>query len=188
MFTYQKLLLYPVHVTKPDPKLASFILGQYCGPDGDFYSATKYLSQRYTMPFPEATALLTDIGLEELDHMEIMGTLLYQLTHNLSEDEIRACPNEAFFTQQPMSAMQSPWRAGFMESTSSAMAILTDNLASEQRAHLAFENILRVSEHEEVNRVIRFLREREIVHFQRFGECLRLLQERKKPQTPYLLP
>ena len=180
MFIYEKKLQFPVKISTPNPKLAAFIISQYGGPDGELGASMRYLSQRYSMPYAEAKGLLTDIGTEELGHMEMVAAIVHQLTRNLSDEEVRKCPAFApYFVDHttgvyPTAASGFPWTAGSIQSTGDVIADLTEDLAAEQKARLTYDNILRLSDDPDVNNVIRFLREREIVHFQRFGECLRL--------------
>ena len=191
MFLYEKKLQFPVKVATPNPKLASFIISQDGGPDGELGAAMRYLSQRYAMPYAEAKGLLTDIGTEELGHMEMVAALVHQLTRNLSDEEVR---NNASFAPYfvdhttgvyPTAASGFPWSAGGMQSTGDVIADLTEDLAAEQKARITYDNILRLSDDPDVNNVIRFLREREIVHFQRFGECLRLCKEKMDAKNVY---
>lgn len=179
MFIYEKKLQFPVKIATPNPKLAAFIISQYGGPDGELGASMRYLSQRYSMPFAEAKGLLTDIGTEELGHMEMVAAIVHQLTRNLSDEDVRN--NSAFapyFVDHttgvyPTAASGFPWTAGSIQSTGDPIADLTEDLAAEQKARLTYDNILRLSDDPDVNNVIRFLREREIVHFQRFGEANR---------------
>ena len=136
----------------------------------------RYLSQRYAMPYPELKGLLTDIGTEELGHLEMVGTLVHQLTRDLSEDQIKTAGFDTYFVDHttgvyPQFASGYPWSASSMQVTGDIIADLTEDLAAEQKARLTYDNILRLSDDPDVNNVIRFLREREIVHFQRFGEA-----------------
>ena len=143
----------------------------------------RYLSQRYSMPYAEAKGLLTDIGTEELGHMEMVAAIVHQLTRNLTDEEVRNSPSFApYFVDHttgvyPTAASGFPWSAGSIQSTGDVIADLTEDLAAEQKARLTYDNILRLSDDPDVNNVIRFLREREIVHFQRFGEGLRMIQD-----------
>lgn len=178
MFHYEKKLQYPVKIATPNPKLASVIISQYGGPDGELGASLRYLSQRFAMPYPELKALLTDIGTEELGHLEMVGTIVHQLTRNLKADEIAGTPFAAYFVDHttgvyPQFASGYPWSASTMQSTGDIIADLTEDLAAEQKARLTYDNILRLSDDPDVSDVIRFLREREIVHFQRFGEAKR---------------
>ena len=177
MFHYEKKLQFPVNISTPNPKLAAFIISQYGGPDGELGASMHYLSQRYAMPYAEAKGLLTDIGTEELGHMEMVAAIVHQLTRNLTDEEVRANPTFApYFVDHttgiyPTAASGFPWSAGSIQSTGDVIADLTEDLAAEQKARLTYDNILRLSDDPDVNNVIRFLREREIVHFQRFGEA-----------------
>lgn len=179
MFSYEKKLQYPVHIKNPNPKLASFIISQYGGPDGELGASLRYLSQRYSMPYPELKALLTDIGTEELGHLEMIGAIVHQLTRELTDEEVRNCAAFApYFVDHttgiyPTAASGSPWNAAGIGVKGDVIADLTENMAAEQKARVTYDNILRLSDDPDVNDVIRFLREREIVHFQRFGEANR---------------
>lgn len=148
----------------------------YGGPDGELGASLRYLSQRYSMPYPELKGLLTDIGTEELGHLEMVGTIVHQLTRNLSEEQIRTAGFDAYFVDHtagvyPTAASGFPWSAASIQVTGDMIADLTEDLAAEQKARLTYDNILRLSDDPDVNDAIRFLREREIVHFQRFGEA-----------------
>lgn len=191
MFFYEKKLQYPVKIATPNPKLAAFIISQYGGPDGELGASMRYLSQRYSMPYDEARGLLTDIGTEELGHMEMVAAIVHQLTRNLKAEEIKNSPFAPYFVDHttgiyPTAASGFPWSADGMQSTGDVIADLTEDLAAEQKARLTYDNILRFSDDPDVNNAIRFLREREIVHFQRFGECLRLCKERMDAKNVYL--
>ena len=190
MFFYEKKLQYPVKIATPNPKLAAFIISQYGGPDGELRASMRYLSQRYSMPYDEARGLLTDIGTEELGHMEMVAAIVHQLTRNLKAEEIKNSPFAPYFVDHttgiyPTAASGFPWSADGMQSTGDVIADLTEDLAAEQKARLTYDNILRFSDDPDVNNAIRFLREREIVHFQRFGECLRLCQEKMDSKNVY---
>lgn len=177
MFVYEKKLQYPVRVKNPNPKLAAVIISQYGGPDGELGASLRYLSQRYSMPYPELKGLLTDIGTEELGHLEMVGTLVHQLTRNLTEDQIRTAGFDSYFVDHttgvfPQFASGYPWSASTMQVTGDTIGDLTEDLAAEQKARVTYDNILRLSDDPDVNDVIKFLRAREIVHFQRFGEAI----------------
>ncbi len=183
MFVYEKKLEYPVRIKNPNPNLAQFIISQYGGPDGEMSASLRYLSQRYTMPYPELKAILTDIGTEELAHFEIIGTLVHQLTKGLSEEELKNSGYAPFFIDHtlgvwPAASSGSPWNADYIGVTGDTIADLTEDMGAEQKARKTYDNILRFSDDPDVNDVIRFLRAREIVHFQRFGEALGILQEK----------
>ena len=190
MFVYEKKLQYPVRITNPNPKLASVIISQYGGPDGELGASLRYLSQRYAMPYSELKGLLTDIVTEELGHLEMIGTIVHQLTRNLSEKDIRTAGFDAYFVDHttgvyPTAASGFPWNAASMAVKGDVIADLTENLAAEQKARVTYDNILRLSDDPDVNDVIKFLRAREVVHFQRFGEGLRLAKEKMDQKNIY---
>jgi spore coat protein JC len=190
MFVYEKKLQYPVKVTNPNPRLALIVLTQYGGPDGELGASLRYLSQRYTMPYDELRGLLTDIGTEELGHLEMVGTLVHQLTRGMSIEDVQKAGLDGYFVDHtaavyPQSAGGTPWSAAGMQSSGDTIADLTEDMAAEQKARKTYDNILRLSDDPDVNNVIRFLREREIVHFQRFGEALRLVTERQDKRNIY---
>lgn len=192
MFVYEKKLQYPVRIQNPNPKLAAIIISQYGGPDGELGASLRYLSQRFSMPYPELKGLLTDIGTEELGHLEMVGTIVHQLTRNLSEEQIKQAGFDAYFVDHtagvyPTASSGFPWSAASMQVKGDTIADLTEDLAAEQKARATYDNILRLSDDPDVNDVIRFLRAREIVHFQRFGEGLRLAKERMDEKNVYYM-
>ncbi len=192
MFIYDKKLQYPVKIDKPNPRLAAIIISQYGGPDGELGASLRYLSQRYSMPFDELKGLLTDIGTEELGHLEMVGALVHQLTRNLKDSQIKDSAFAPYFVDHtagvyPTSASGFPWSAASMQVKGDPMADLTEDLAAEQKARVTYDNILRLSDDPDVNDVIKFLREREIVHFQRFGEALELLREKLNRKNVYCM-
>lgn len=182
MWTYEKRLQYPVNITQPNPKLAMVIISQFGGPDGELAASQRYLSQRYSMPYREVAGLLTDIGTEELAHMEMICAIVHQLTKNLTPEEISACGFDKYYVDHtlglwPQAAGGTPFSATVFQSKGDPITDLTEDLAAEQKARSTYDNILRLVKDAEVCDPIRFLREREIVHFQRFGEGLRLVQD-----------
>ena len=190
MWIYEKKLQYPVNIKNPNPIYAQIIISQLGGPDGELAAATRYLSQRYSMPYPELKGLLTDIGTEELGHLEMIGTIVHQLTRNLTEDQIKTAGFDAYFVDHtagvyPTAASGFPWNAASMQVKGDLIADLTEDLAAEQKARVTYDNILRLSDDPDVNDVIKFLRAREIVHFQRFGEGLRLAKEKMDQKNIY---
>ena len=190
MFVYEKKLQYPVRIKNTNPQLASFIISQYGGPDGELGASLRYLSQRYAMPCPELKGLLTDIGVEELGHLEMIGTIVHQLTRNLSPDDPRMGNFAPYFTDHgvgvyPAAASGSPWNAAYIGVKGDPICDLTEDLAAEQKARVTYDNILRQSDDPDVSDVIRFLREREIVHFQRFGEAIRIAKEKLEQKNVY---
>lgn len=179
MWVYEKKLQYPVKIKNPNPALAKIIMSQYGGPDGELGASLRYLSQRYSMPYPELKAILTDIGTEELAHLEMIGAIVYQLTRNLTPDEIKAAGMDAYFVDHttgvyPSSAAGVPFTAAYIQSKGDVITDLHENLAAEQKARTTYDNILRYCDDPDVIDPIRFLRQREIVHYQRFGEGLRI--------------
>ena len=192
MFVYEKKLQYPVKIKNPNPALAKFIISQYGGPDGELGASLRYLSQRYSMPYPELKALLTDIGTEELGHLEMIGTIVHQLTRNMTPEEIKKAGFETYFVDRtagvyPTAASGFPWSAASMAVKGDVIADLNEDLAAEQKARVTYDNILRLSDDPDVNDVIKFLREREIVHFQRFGEAVQLLREKLNQKNVYYM-
>ncbi|HIW15193.1 MAG: manganese catalase family protein [Acutalibacteraceae bacterium] len=190
MFVYEKKLQYPVRIKNPNAALAKLISAQYGGPNGELGASLRYLSQRYAMPYPELTAVLNDIGTEELGHLEMVGTIVYQLTRGLSPEEIDKQGFGAYFIDHttgiyPADANGTPFSAAALAVSGDPVADLTEDLAAEQKARLVYDNILRFCDDPDVKDPIRFLREREIVHFQRFGEALRLLTDRLDVKNVY---
>ena len=191
MFSYEKKLQYPVNIKNPNPKLAQIIISQYGGPDGELGASLRYLSQRFAMPYAELKGLLTDVGTEELGHLEMIGAIVYQLTRNLSYDEIKKSGFDAYFVDHttgvyPTAASGFPYTAASMQSKGDLIADLTEDLAAEQKARVTYDNILRLVDDPDVREPIKFLREREVVHFQRFGEGLRLATDRLDSKNFYI--
>lgn len=192
MFVYQKKLQYPVKIARPNPRLASVIISQYGGPDGELGASLRYLSQRYSMPFDELKGLLTDIGVEELGHLEMIGALVHQLTRNLKDDQYRDPAFAPYFVDHttgvyPTAAAGAVYNSGMMQVKGDPIADLAEDLGAEQKARVTYDNILRLSDDPDVNDVIKFLREREIVHFQRFGEAMQLLREKLNQKNVYFM-
>ena len=192
MFAYDKKLQYPVRIQNPNPALAKIILTQYGGPDGELGASLRYLSQRYSMPFDELRGLLTDIGTEELGHLEMIGAIVHQLTRTLKDEQLKDPAFAPYFVDHsagvyPAAAVGTPWSAATMQVTGDPLTDLTEDLAAEQKARTTYDNILRISDDPDVNDVIRFLREREIVHFQRFGEAIQLLRDKLNQKNVYFM-
>lgn len=183
MFQYSKLLQYPINIKKTNPRLANVIITQYGGPNGELGASLRYLSQRYTMPDDMTKGLLTDIGTEELGHLEMVGTLVAQLSKGAPPKEWTQMGSWEYYADNgvsvsPQSSQGTPFSAASIAVTGDPITNLYENLAAEQKARAVYDNILRLSDDPDVNDVIKFLRQREIVHFQRFGEALNKLQER----------
>lgn len=191
MWSYEKKLQYPVKINTTNPTLAKLITTQYGGPDGELGASLRYLSQRFSMPYPELKGLLTDIGTEELGHLEMVGSIVYQLTKDLTEEEIKKCGFDAYFVDHttgvyPSSASGVPFDAAYIAVKGDPITDLHEDLAAEQKARTTYDNILRFcTDDPDVRDVIRFLRQREIVHYQRFGEALRLVEDRLNSKNFY---
>ena len=190
MWIYEKRLEYPVNITKTCPKTAQLIISQYGGPDGELSASMRYLAQRYTMPDKRAGDLLTDIGTEELAHMEIICAMVYQLTKNLTPEEAKTAGFDACYIDHttalwPQAAAGLPFSAIEFQSKGDPITDLTENLAAEQKARTVYDNLLRVIREPEVRDPLKFLREREIVHFQRFGEAVRIAQDKVNARNFY---
>ena len=176
MWQYEKKLQYPIKIKTPNARLAQIISSQYGGPDGELGASLRYLSQRFAMPYPELKGLLTDIGTEELGHLEMVGSIIYQLTRDLSIEEIKKSGFDAYFVDHttgvyPASAAGVPFTAAYMQSKGDVITDLHENLAAEQKARTTYDNILRLCDDPDVRDAIKFLRQREVVHYQRFGEA-----------------
>lgn len=190
MWNYEKRLQYPVNITKTNPKLAQVIISQFGGPDGELAASMRYLSQRYSMPYKEVAGVLTDIGTEELAHMEMISAIVHQLTKNLTPEEIKTSGFDKYYVDHtlalwPQAAGGIPFNACEFQSKGDPITDLFEDLAAEQKARTTYDNILRLVKDPEVCDPIRFLRQRELVHFQRFGESLRLVQERLNSKNFY---
>lgn len=192
MWKYEKKLQYPIKIKNTNPKLAQLIITQYGGPDGELGASLRYLSQRYTMPYPELKGLLTDIGTEELAHLEMVGSIVYQLTKDLSGEEIKKSGFDKYFVDHtagiyPQAASGTPYTTAFMQVKGDLITDLHEDLAAEQKARTTYDNILRFCDDPDVRDAIKFLRQREVVHYQRFGEGLRLAQDRLNSKNFYAI-
>lgn len=190
MWTYEKRLQFPVKITKTCPKTAQLIISQYGGPDGELSASMRYLSQRYTMPVKEVGGLLTDIGTEELAHMEMICAMVYQLTRSLTFEQAKEAGFDAYYVDHtagiwPQAAAGLPFSAVEFQSKGDAVTDLTEDLAAEQKARTVYDNLLRMIDEPEVREPLKFLRAREIVHFQRFGEALEKTKERLDEKNFY---
>lgn len=190
MWKYEKTLEYPVNIKNPNPALARVIISQLGGPDGEVGAAMRYLNQRYASPCKQVQGILTDIGTEELAHAEMISAILYQLTRDLSMKEIIESGFDTYFVDHttgiyPTSASGTAFTADFIQSTGDPIADLHEDLAAEQKARLSYDNILRLVDDPDVREPIKFLREREIVHFQRFGEGLRIITDQLDAKNFY---
>jgi spore coat protein JC len=182
MYVYEKRLQHPVNIKCRNPKIAQVIISQYGGPDGEAGAAMRYMSQKYAMKNQRVAGLLNDIATEELSHLELVGTIVSQLVRDLPCDEVDTAGFEKYYVDHtlgiwPQAASGVPFTAAELQSTGDPIADLVEDMAAEQKARLTYDNILSLVKDNEVAEPIRFLRKREIVHFQRFGEALRLINE-----------
>ncbi len=192
MWTYNRMLQYPINIKNKNPMLAKWIISQYGGPDGEIGASLRYLSQRFAMPDPSAKATLNDIGTEELAHLEMVGTLVRQLTKNATVDEIKAAGLGAYYTDHgldvyPQSAAGIPFDANALACKGDPIANLQEDLSAEQKARATYEKLIDLCKDDPaVIDVLKYLRAREIVHFQRFGEALRNVQDKIAERRCYL--
>ena len=182
MWNYEKMLQFPVNIKRPNAKAAQVIISQYGGPDGELGASLRYLSQKFAMPNRRVAGLLNDIGTEELAHLEMIGAIVHQLTRNLSIEEIKKCGFDTYFVDHtvgvfPQAANGSAFTAAYLQSKGDPITDLHEDMAAEQKARTTYDNILQLVDDPDVIAPIRFLREREIVHYQRFGEALRIVQD-----------
>ena len=190
MWIYEKKLEYPVKIKNPNPKIAQVIISQLGGPDGELGASMRYLHQRYSSPYNEVTGILTDIGTEELAHLEMVAAIICQLTRDLSEEEIKDSPFATYFVDHttgvyPIAASGVPFDMKYVGVKGDILTDLNEDLAAEQKARTTYDNILRLVDDPDVREPIKFLREREIVHYQRFGDALRITQDRLDSKNFY---
>ena len=190
MFVYEKKLQYPVRITRPDPRMAAAIISQYGGPDGELAASLRYLSQRFSMPDAKLKALLTDIGVEELGHLEMVGAMVYQLTKGMCESDLKKGGFDAYFTDHtlgvyPQSAAGQPFTAAYIGVKGDPITDLHENLSAEQKARTTYENLLHLADDPDVKDVLRYLRQREIVHYQRFAEALGMVRDQLDERNFY---
>ena len=192
MWTYNKILQYPINLKNRNPKMAKVIISQYGGPDGELAASLRYLSQKFGMPDQKAKATLNDIGTEELAHLEMVGTLVHQLTDGVCPAEIEKAGLGPYYTDHgvdvyPQSAAGTPFTAAYLACKGDPIANLQEDLAAEQKARATYEKLIDLcADDSEVVDVLRYLRQREIVHFQRFGEALRGVQDKMAEKKFYL--
>ena len=192
MWTYEKKLQFPVNIKNPNPAMAKFIITQFGGPDGELAASQRYLAQRYSMPFKQCIATLSDIGTEELAHMEMICAIVHQLTRNLTIEQIKESGFDTYFVDHttglyPQAAAGFPFDALCFASKGDAITDLVEDMAAEQKARTTYDNILRMVDDPDVIEPIRFLREWEVVHFQRFGEALRVVQDNLNSKNFYAI-
>ncbi len=182
MWSYEKKLQYPINIKNPNPAFAKLMITQFGGPDGENGAAMRYLSQRYSMPNKEVVGILTDIGTEELAHQEMIAAMVYQLTRGLTPEQIKEGGLDAYFVDHtmgiyPVSASGVPFSAMAFQSKGDALTDIFEDLAAEQKARTTYDNLLRFTDDPDIIDPLRFLRQREVTHFQRFGDGLRLIQD-----------
>ena len=192
MWTYERRLEYPVKIKNPNPALAKFIISQYGGPQGELGASLRYLSQRCTMPYREVAGILTDIGTEEIGHLEMVTAIVHQLTRGMTMEQIKEAGFSEYFVDHtagvyPQAASGTPASAATLAVTGDAIADISEDMAAEQKARLTYDNILRLADDPDVKDPIRFLRAREIVHYQRFGEGLRIIQDNLDKKNFYAI-
>lgn len=175
MWKYEKKLQYPVNIRKKDVKMAKYILTQYGGPAGELAAAWQYLDQRYNMPDDRGKALLTDIGTEELAHVEIISAMLYQLMQGATPEELKAAGFGEQYAQYgkdlfPSDAFGNPFNMNYIKVSGDYIADLESNMGAEQRARATYEHLMDLTDDPDILAPLSFLREREIVHYQRFKE------------------
>ena len=190
MWSYEKKLQYPVKIKNPNAAYAKIIISQLGGPDGELAASMRYLHQRYTAKYNEVIGILTDVGTEELAHLEMIGAILYQLTKDLSPEEIRKAGMDQYFVDHtagiyPVSAAGVPFDMKYVGIKGDLIADLNEDLAAEQKARVTYDNILRLVDDPDVRDPIKYLREREIVHYQRFGDALRIATDRLDSRNFY---
>ena len=192
MWTYERRLEYPVKIKNPNPALAKFIISQYGGPHGELGASLRYLSQRCTMPYREVAGILTDIGTEEIGHLEMVTAIVHQLTRGMTMEQIKEAGFSEYFVDHtagvyPQAASGTPASAATLAVTGDAIADISEDMAAEQKARLTYDNILRLADDPDVKDPIRFLLAREIVHYQRFGEGLRIIQDNLDKKNFYAI-
>lgn len=190
MWTYEKRLQHPVSIKKTCPKTAALIISQFGGPDGEMAASMRYLSQRYSMPDRQAAGLLTDIGTEELSHLEMVCAIIFQLTRNLTPEQAKTAGFDAYYVDHtaalwPAAASGVPFNACEFQSKGDAITDLFEDLSAEQKARTTYDNLIRVIDDPDVLAPLKFLRAREIVHFQRFGEILEKIKSDLDPRNFY---
>lgn len=192
MWTYDKKLQYPVKIARPNPATAKIIMAQLGGPDGELAASQRYLSQRYAMPVKEVKGILTDIGTEELAHMEIVSAIIHQLTRDMTPEQIKKAGFSEYFVNHtagiwPGDATGVPFTSAYFQSKGDPITDLNEDLAAEQKARTTYDNILRLVDDPDIREPIKFLREREIVHYQRFGESLRKIIDKLDSKNFYAI-
>jgi spore coat protein JC len=193
MWLYERKLEYPVKIKRPDPKMAKLIITQYGGPDGELSASLRYLSQRFSMVTPQAIATLNDIGTEELAHLEIVGAIVHQLVEGASIEQIKEFGLASHYADHdkgifPVDASGVPFTAAYIQVKGNPVVDLTEDLAAEQKARATYEWLINMAEDPDVIEPLKFLREREVVHYQRFGEALRIVEDYLNDPRLFIIP
>ena len=186
MWYYVKTLQHPVNLKSCDLNMAKLLITQYGGPDGELSAALRYLNQRYSMPTNKSKGLFTDIGTEEMAHVEMIGTMVYQLMDNASIDQTKAAGLAGHYADHGKAlfytdATGNPWTATYIQAKGDVIADIHENMAAEQKARATYEWLMNLTDDAEIKKILGFLREREVVHYQRFGEALMDIQDNVKP-------
>lgn len=192
MWMYDKKLQYPVKIKNPNANYAKIIISQLGGPDGEIGASMRYLHQRYSMPYDKVKGILTDVGTEELAHLEMVAAILYQLTKGLSPEEMKRAGMDAYFVDHtagiyPIAASGVPFDMKYVGVKGDVIADLNEDLAAEQKARVTYDNILRMVDDPDVRDPIKYLRQRELVHYQRFGDALRIAQDNLDSKNFYAI-
>ena len=190
MWIYDKKLQFPVKIKNPNANYAKIIISQLGGPDGELAASQRYLHQRYSMPYDKVRGILTDVGTEELAHLEMIAAILYQLTKGLSPEDMKKAGMDVYFVDHtaglyPQAASGVPFDMKYVGVKGDVLADLNEDLAAEQKARVTYDNILRMVDDPDVRDPIKYLRQRELVHYQRFGDALRIAQDRMDSKNFY---
>ena len=184
MFQYQKKLQYPIDIKKKDLRMAKYLVTQYGGSNGELGAALRYLNQRYTMPDNRGKALLTDIATEEFAHIEMISTMIYQLTKDASIDELERAGLGSHYAEHnkglyPTDANGVPFTVAYFATTGDPIADLYEDMAAEQKARAVYENLINMTNDPDILGPLLWLRQREIVHFARFKELVEIYEKEK---------
>ena len=188
MWIYEKRLDYPVTITRPDPRMAKLLMAQYGGPDSELGAGLRYLTQRYSMPDDRIRATLTDIGTEEIAHWEMIATMITQCMQGASAEELTAAGLDGYYVMHgtgvfPADPNGVPFTSAYIACTGDPIADLSEDMAAEQKARATYEHLMNMTNNSQIIEPLYFLREREIVHYQRFGECLEIMQAIKNGRS-----
>lgn len=193
MFIYEKKLEFPVKISQTNPNLANLILTQFGGADGELAASLRYFSQKFDMITPQAKAILNDIATEELAHLEMIGSICMQLSENADIDEIKKAGFDKYYVDHgtgiyPSNAGGVPFTAAYLQSKGDPITNLYEDMAAEQKARSTYEYLMQMTDDPDVISPLKFLREREIVHFQRFGEALRIVEDYMDSKRQFIMP